>query len=279
MDPIRTNAERRTSSTPVSRSEQTNYPRPHVEIPSESTETRSLSIVIPAYNEQDRIGDSLAQIYEYIDDLCIPFELMVVDDGSSDSTCDVVERFASSHPGTLLIRTWPNRGKGNAVRVGMLRARGSHILFSDADLATPIKELDRLFMSLDSETPVAIGSRAARGAVLAVRQPWYRELAGRTLNQLVRRLAVPRISDTQCGFKLFRRDAAHDLFARSLENGFGFDIEILHLAGKRGYRIAEVPVAWEHREGSKVRIVRDSLRMLGTLARLVTRDLGGATRK
>lgn len=279
MERSRLEIEPRGASPGSAEGDRAGYPRPHVEIPPAPTEVTSISVVVPAYNERDRIVASLQEIYAYLHKDQPPSELLVVDDGSTDDTCEVVEAFAVGHPGTTLIRTTPNRGKGHAVRVGVMRARGSHILFSDADLATPIEELARLMAKLEEGGEVAIGSRAARGAVLAVRQPWYREIAGRTLNQLVRRVAVPQISDTQCGFKLFRRDAAHDLFGRSVEDGFGFDVEILHLARRRGYRIAEVPVAWRHREGSKVRIVRDSMRMLGTLRRIAWRDLRGETRR
>lgn len=273
METIRAGAGR-----PATPAEHPSYPRPHVEVPGPSHESE-VSVVVPAYNEEGRIADSLASIHRYLVGRPDPFELLVVDDGSTDATCEVVEAFAAEHPHTTLIRTSPNRGKGHAVRVGVMRARGAYILFSDADLATPIEELEPLLSAVRHGRPVAIGSRAARGAVLAVRQPWYRELAGRSLNLLVRRLAVPAVRDTQCGFKLFRRDAAHDLFARSVEDGFGFDVEVLHIAARRGFDVAEVPVAWRHREGSKVRIVRDSLRMLGTLRRIVWRDLRGETRR
>ncbi len=275
METIRANSER-TIAGPTT-TEHASPPRPHIEVQA-ATHECSISVVVPAFNEQDRIAESLSSIHRYLSCRSETFELLVVDDGSTDSTCEVVESFAAEHPHSTLIRTSPNRGKGHAVRIGVLRARGSFILFSDADLATPIEELESLLSAVHTGRAVAIGSRAARGAVLAVRQPWYRELAGRSLNQLVRRLAVPAVRDTQCGFKLFRRDAAHDLFGRSVEDGFGFDVEVLHLATRRGYSVAEVPVAWRHREGSKVRIVRDSMRMLGTLRRIVCRDLRGETK-
>ena len=231
-----------------------------------AVEAPGISVVIPAYNEQDRIVPTLAAIHDYLTRWLPRFELIVVDDGSTDATCQVVADFAAQHPNVALVANYPNRGKGHAVRTGMLLARGDLVLFSDADLATPIEELESLSEAVREGADVAVGSRALKSSVLATRQPWYRVLAGQTLNRFVRWLVVPGIRDTQCGFKLFRRDASHDLFKRSLEDGFGFDIEVLHLSHRLGYKIAEVPIQWHHREGSKVRMVRDSLRMLGTIA-------------
>jgi dolichyl-phosphate beta-glucosyltransferase len=166
-----------------------------------------------------------------------------------------------------LISYRPNRGKGHAVRVGVLAERGKRVLFSDADLSTPIEEVENLSARLHEGSEVAIGSRAVPGANLAVRQPWYRELAGRSFNLLAQRV-TPGLRDTQCGFKLFRRDAAHHIFSRMAEDGFGFDIEALHIAMRLGYRMSEVPVRWVHHEGSKVRLFRDSSRMFLTLLRV-----------
>jgi dolichyl-phosphate beta-glucosyltransferase len=194
--------------------------------------------------------------------------MVVVDDGSTDRTASIAQEFARQHPQTRVISYQPNRGKGHAVRTGILQSRGEWVLFSDADLATPIEELPNLAAKLREGYDIAIASRAVRGAKLVVRQPWYREFAGRSFNLIVQLLAVPGIHDTQCGFKLFKQDAAREIFSRCEENGFSFDIEVLHVAMRLGYRIAEVPVHWMHREGSKVRLLRDAVRMFLALLRI-----------
>jgi dolichyl-phosphate beta-glucosyltransferase len=223
--------------------------------------------VVPAYNEENRLGATLPEIWAYLRARGDSFELIVVDDGSADRTEEVVKSFSCDHPGVKLISCGQNRGKGHAVRVGVLAARGEKVLFSDADLSTPIQEVENLLARLLEGSEIAIGSRAVAGAHLAVRQPWYRELAGRSFNLLAQRV-TPGLRDTQCGFKLFRRDAAHNIFSRMVEDGFGFDVEALHIAIRLGYRISEVPVRWVHREGSKVRLFRDSTRMFLTLLRV-----------
>ena len=235
------------------------------------TEIPSISVVIPAYNEENRLRDTLPVIYAYLREHFSQFEMVVVDDGSTDRTASIAQEFARQHPQTRVISYQPNRGKGHAVRTGILQSRGEWVLFSDADLATPIEELPNLAAKLREGYDIAIASRAVRGAKLVVRQPWYRELAGRSFNLIVQLLAVPGIHDTQCGFKLFKQEAAHEIFSRCEENGFSFDIEVLHVAMRLGYRIAEVPVHWMHREGSKVRLLRDAVRMFLALLRISRR--------
>lgn len=230
-----------------------------------------LSVVVPAYNEERRLQDTLPAMYAYLQEHYRPFELLVVDDGSTDRTPTIVQQFAQQHPEVRLISYQPNRGKGHAVRTGVLQARGEWVLFSDADLATPMEELERLAEKLRGDYDIAIASRAAGGAQLVIRQPWYREFAGRSFNLIVQLMAVPGIRDTQCGFKLFRQQAAREIFSRCEEDGFSFDIEVLHVAQRLGYRIAEVPVRWMHREGSKVRLLRDATRMFLALLRIVRR--------
>ncbi|OYT69710.1 MAG: glycosyl transferase [Armatimonadetes bacterium JP3_11] len=224
-----------------------------------------LSVVIPAYNEQDRIERTLTRVVEYLDERGEPYEILVVSDGSTDATEAIVHRFAQTHPQVKLVAYQPNRGKGYAVRYGILRARGERILFSDADLATPIEELEKLEPYLDRGYPIAIGSRPLRESQLVVRQPLYREMAGRAFNKVVQLLAVRGIHDTQCGFKLFTREAAQAVFSRCRLNGFSFDFEALFYAQRLGYPIAEVPIRWMHQEGSKVRLLRDGLRMVRDL--------------
>lgn len=235
------------------------------------TETPSISVVVPAYNEENRLNSTLHAVYDYLRRHFPRFELLVVDDGSTDRTPAIVQEFAQEHPETQLISYQPNKGKGHAVRTGILQSRYEWVLFSDADLATPIEELANLARKLREGYDIAIASRAVRGATLVIRQPWYREFAGRSFNLLVQLLAVPGIHDTQCGFKLFRQEAAREVFSRCQENGFSFDIEALHVAMRLGYRTAEVPVHWMHREGSKVRLLRDAVRMFLALLRIARR--------
>jgi len=198
-------------------------------------------------------------------------EVIVVDDGSEDGTPSVVESFQKSHPNLRLIRN-DHRGKGYAVRTGVLAAQGRYIVFSDADLATPIEELPKLLEPLQSGYDVAIGSREGLGA-RRYGEPWHRHLMGRVFNFLVRLLVVGHYQDTQCGFKGFRREAGHELFRRVRLYGeeagvikggavTAFDVEVLLLAHKRGYKVKEVPVEWYYGENTKVNPLRDSIRML-----------------
>jgi dolichyl-phosphate beta-glucosyltransferase len=229
----------------------------------------ALSVIIPAYNEAKRLPRTLDGVRAYFGDAAI--EVIVVDDGSSDATMEV----AASYPWVTALRYEPNRGKGHAVRYGILRATGDRVLFMDADLATPMEELKKLAAALDADPScgVAIGSRPLQGSELLVRQPLFRELAGRLFNKCVQLLATPGINDTQCGFKLFPRDAAQQIFSRCQLDGFSFDVELLFLARRLGYSIAEVPVRWAHQEGAAAfatrgAYLRHGLRMLRDAARL-----------
>jgi len=231
----------------------------------------SLSIVVPAYNEEGRIGATLDAVIAYMDARGGgSWELLVVDDGSSDGTGDVVREHAGKRAEVALVRYDPNAGKGRAVRMGMLRARGERVLFSDADLATPIEELEHLMAALDGGADIAIGSRDVPGAQLERRQSAIREAGGKLFNRFVQALAVPGIHDTQCGFKLFTRASAQAVFRLCQVDNFSFDVEALYLARRLGLAIVETPVRWRHQEGSKVRFVRDAVRMLATLRRIRT---------
>ncbi len=237
-----------------------------------------LSIVVPAYNEEARIGATLKRMLAYFDEQPYPYEILVVSDGSTDRTHEVVEQIAENRPELRLIVCTPNRGKGHVVRVGMLAATGERVLFSDADLATPIEEVEKLFIALDAGCDIAIGSRDTVGSQLLRRQSLIREMGGRLFNNLVQIMAVPGIHDTQCGFKLFTRRAAQDIFRRCQIDHFAFDVEVLFLARKLfSFRIAEIPVRWMHMEGSKVRFFRDAIRMLKTLFRIRLTNYGNAT--
>jgi dolichyl-phosphate beta-glucosyltransferase len=227
-----------------------------------------LSIVVPAYDEEKRLGASLKRMLAYFDTMRYPFEILVVDDGSKDDTARLVETIAACRPQVRLLSYAANRGKGYAVRYGVLQARGERILFCDADLATPIEEVEKLLAKLDEGYDIAIGSRATKGSQLLKRQSKVREYGGRFFNLLVQTIAVPGIHDTQCGFKLFTQSTAQSIFRRCQVDHFAFDVEVLYLALRFGMRIAEVPVRWAHQEGSKVRFFRDAIRMIKTLVRI-----------
>ena len=226
---------------------------------------RKLSIVVPAFNEEGRIGPSLARLLEYGRSRLAAFEILVVDDGSSDRTREVVAEMAKGEPAVKLLAQPHNLGKGAAVRRGMLEAKLPVVLFTDADLSTPIEDVEKLFEAVD-RVPVAIGSRAIEGSRIEIHQPFYRELMGRSFNLLVQAAAIPGIHDSQCGFKLFRTETARQLFGLARLDGFAFDVEILYLCRKLGVEVVEVPVRWRNDTASKVHPVRDTLRMARDLA-------------
>ena len=207
----------------------------------------------------------------YFDAQSYSYEIIVVNDGSTDGTQQAVEQIASRRSQVRILSYLPNHGKGYAVRYGMLRAHGERILFTDADLAAPIEEVEKLLIPLDNGYDLAIGSRDVAGSELMKRQSWLREMGGKAFNRLVRILTVPGIHDTQCGFKLFTRAAAHSIFSRCREDLFAFDVEALYLAVRvYGMKVAEIPVRWAHQEGSKVRFIRDGLRMVRAVIRIRT---------
>lgn len=219
-------------------------------------------MVIPAYNEEPRLLRSLERVREYLSDQSYDWRVVVVSDGSTDSTPQIVSEFAAKDTRFCLEGYTPNRGKGYAVRLGMMKLDAEWLLLCDADLAAPIEEVEKLFAA---NAPVAIGSRPLRESNLEIRQPWWREMAGRAFNAAVQMLSIRGIKDTQCGFKLFRKDAAKAVFSRCTFDGFSYDFEALMLARALGYDIAEVPIRWAHQEGSKVRLLRDGIRMLKDL--------------
>lgn len=225
-------------------------------------------MVVPAYNEEERLPRTLARLDEYYRTQPYPWDVTVVSDGSTDGTARVVEDFAAAHGGFRLIDSQPNHGKGYVVRLGMLQAEGDVVLFCDADLATPQEETEKLLEHIRLGAEVAIGSRPLADSTLERRQPLYRELLGRAFNQVVQLLAIRGIDDTQCGFKMFTRKASQDVFQRCKLDGFSFDFEALLVARDLGYRIDEVPIRWSHQEGSKVVLLRDGPRMLRDLVRL-----------
>ena len=221
----------------------------------------TLSVIIPAYNEEARIAPTLQHVLTWIPRLGLPWELIVVDDGSEDGTCAVVRRELGSLPNAHLIESRPNRGKGHAVRTGMLAARGDLRLFMDADNSTPISELPGLLEHVRRGAHVAIGSRRAPGARTDVQPPWYRRLWSRVANRVVQAGLLSGIRDTQCGFKLFTGAAAREVFSRCRTEGWGFDLEALALAQRLGYPVAEHPVSWSDDPRSRIHPLRDAWRI------------------
>lgn len=219
------------------------------------------SIIIPAYNESERLAVSLPKVLDYVGQRELPSEIIVVNDGSSDDTADVVHRFMATHPDVRLVENPGNRGKGYSVRNGMLHAQGDVMLFTDADLSSPIYETDKLFKVIGQGADVAIGSRWLNAELQTERQPWHRQLYGRLFNLALRMVLGLKYRDTQCGFKAFTRDAAHTIFTRQRVERWGFDPELLFLANKFKLRTVEVPVEWAHDHRSKISPVRDGLKM------------------
>ena len=223
--------------------------------------TPKLSVVIPAYNEEQRLPRTIEQVERFLHSRPDPYELILVDDGSADGTRDVMDR-AEARYGTVRIEVLPqNRGKGRALAVGVAAARGAEVLVTDADLSTPIDELPKLQAALDAGAGIAIASRAVKGSRVEISQPFYRVLMGKAFNLIVQLFLLPGIWDTQCGFKLFRADVAHEVFARLSTDGFGYDPEVLYRAKQKGVRIVEVPVVWRNSAPTKVLAFRSSLDM------------------
>ena len=235
-----------------------------------------LSIVIPAYNEAKRISRTLETLQKYLECTNWTSEVIVVNDGSSDETGAIVESYRGQWRALRLIENDGNQGKGFSVRNGALGAQGDVVLFTDADLSAPITEAPKLIDPIArGECDVTIGSRAVDRSLIGVHQSPFRETSGRIFNVFVQGLIGLPFKDTQCGFKAFRRSAAGPVFERQTITGFGFDPEILYIAKKRGLRLREIPVRWDHAEGTKVRFLRDSCRMFFDLLRIRWNDLCG----
>jgi dolichyl-phosphate beta-glucosyltransferase len=241
--------------------------------------TLQLSIVIPAYNEASRILQTLGSIKLYLEQTGYDSEVIVVNDGSSDSTAEMVTAQALTWSLLRLIHNPGNQGKGFSVKNGALQARGRIVLFTDADLSAPIAELPKLVDPiLRSECDLTFGSRAIDRSLIGVHQSVFREYSGRLFNLFVRLITGLPYSDTQCGFKAFWREKSLPVFERQTINRFGFDPEILYIARRRGLRMQEIPVRWNHVEGTTVRFLKDSVRMFLDLARIRWNDLRGKYR-
>jgi len=236
-----------------------------------SASTR-LSVVIPAYNEEERLGASLHRIVDFLDSRQETFEVVVVDDGSADGTAEVASGFPS--PPLRLVRLPQNRGKGAALKAGVLASRGEWVLLCDADLSTPIEDVETL-QSRAAEAEFILGSRAVADSHITQHQPVFRELMGKTFNGILRLLALVEERDTQCGFKLIRGDVARELFADLSIERFAFDVELVCLARDRGYTVVEQGVHWQDSANSRVDPIRDSLNMFGDVLRLRWRRLMG----
>ena len=232
------------------------------------SESTQLSIVIPCYNEEQRLPRTIEQIERYLEGKGLPYELILVDDGSTDGTRRIMDAAAERNRSVRLEALPHNRGKGRALAEGVAAARGTEILVTDADLSTPIDELDKLRAELLKGSGVAIASRALRGSRVEVSQPIYRVVMGKAFNLLVQAVLLPGIWDTQCGFKLFRADIAHEVFAELTTDGFGYDPEVLYRAKKRGVKITEVPVVWRNSAPTKVSPIKSSFDMFRHVLRI-----------
>ncbi len=236
-----------------------------------------VSVVVPAYNEEKRIGDTLTTILAYLESSASTYEIIIVDDGSRDGTIEVINSKIRQSDRTRLITYQPNRGKGFAVRQGILASQGQSVVFTDADLSTPITEIESALIHLAS-FDIVMGSRALAESKIIKHQPSYRRLGSRVFNTLRDGIVgadISRFKDTQCGFKAFRGPVARRLFGLLRVDGFMFDVELLYVAIKLGYRIHEIPVRWTDMPGSKLRLIRDTARMFKDLAmiRFVHRNL------
>jgi glycosyltransferase involved in cell wall biosynthesis len=233
------------------------------------------SIVIPAYNEGTRLGASLEKVLSYVHAQKWDAEVIVVNDGSRDNTADIVRSFAEKDPTLKLLDNPGNYGKGYSVRNGMLQAQGRVILFSDADLSSPIEEAPKLLDALDDGADIAIGSRWLRAETQTQRQPLHRQLFGRIFNLMLRASLGLQFKDTQCGFKAFKRAAAQAIFPLQKIERWGFDPEILFLARKLGFKVQEIPVAWGHSGGTRINPLVDGVKMFQEMLRVRWYSISG----
>jgi len=240
-----------------------------------TSEMPALSIIIPAFNEEFRLPGTLEIVHKFCVEQSLDFEIVVVNDGSSDRTTQVVEEFAHHNDGLRLLTYPANRGKGHAVKEGVAAALGSTILVIDADGSTPIEEYLKLRDAISGGADIAIGSRNKPSTETVVEALPYRTYVGNIGNRIIQALVLPGIYDTQCGFKLFKSAQAKDVFSASTIEGYGFDVEILFIAKLRNYKLEEIPVNWQNVAGSKVNVVRDSIKVLFEVLRIYLNGLSG----
>ncbi len=233
-----------------------------------------VSIIIPAYNEEGRIGETLRAIHRYFHGKPLTRQIIVVNDGSSDNTAQVSEALKEEITDLIVISDSPNHGKGYAVKKGVEASHGEYILFADADNATPIEEFEK-FYTLLKDNKVVIGSRYLSESNIVIGQPWYRVLIGRIGNMLIQFFLLEGVKDTQCGFKAFLHEAAREIFSRMRINGFGFDIEILSIARLLNFPVREVPVSWYNSSESRIRPIKDAIRTFGELLYIKLNLWGG----
>lgn len=237
-----------------------------------------LSVIIPAYNEESRLPKTLDSVHGFLSGRGRSFEILVVDDGSHDNTAEIVSQYGKSRPEVRVISYQPNKGKGHAVRIGMLAAKGDLLLIDDADGSSPISEIERLEAAIAGGADIAIGSRAKPDESRKVDALAHRKFIGNTFNAIVQSLLLPGLYDTQCGFKLFKRQVARDIFSVNRIDGFGFDVEVLYIAKTRGYKTEEIAINWANMEGSKVNVLVDSPKMFLEVSKVAVSSWFGAYR-
>ena len=228
--------------------------------------TTFLSVIIPAHNEENRLPNTLEQVIRFLEKQSFTSEVIVVENGSTDKTLDVAQQFSEQHKQVHVIQS--ERGKGAAVQLGMLEAKGEYRFMCDADLSMPVDEISKFLPAAPESFDIAIASREAKGAV-RYNEPSYRHLGGRGINFIIQALILPGLNDTQCGFKCFRADAAERLFKLQTLSGWSFDIEVLYLAQRYGYRVQEIPIHWYHDAETKVRALPDAIRMFQDIFRIL----------
>ena len=224
-----------------------------------------LSIIIPAHNEENRLPDTLEQVFNFLKEQSFTAEVIVVENGSSDKTLEIAQGFEPQHPNLYVIQS--ERGKGAAVKRGMLAAKGEYRFMCDADLSMPVAEIPKFIPPTISNSDIAIASREAKGAV-RYDEPSYRHLGGRVINFLIQLFILPGLNDTQCGFKCFSAKIADDIFNLQTLNGWSFDIELLYIARRHKYTVQEIPIHWVHHPETKVSAVRDAIRMIQDIFRI-----------
>ena len=234
-----------------------------------------LSIVIPAYNEERRIKETTLDIIRYLQSRNIHAEVIIVNDGSKDKTAEIVDQLSEEYECVRCIHLSQNQGKGYAVKEGVLASWGKYIFFSDADLSVPIEEMDKLLSPLERGYDIAIGSRRLSESDVIIPQPWHRRFSGKAFSFLVRLLLVQGIKDTQCGFKAFRKDVAHIIFSQQRIKRFSFDVEVLYLARKYGFKVKEVPIRWIDSPYTTLKFARDSVKMFIDLFIIRLNDILG----